>query len=112
MGLGAFVYTSLSSHCVFKCLLLDVLIGLLWLVKNFLVEEMAMFEDEGSEVKRGGAEHADEQNWRKHLYSIDPNIKLYIYIYQSTYHCVKCTYKYNYEYLHINVKMSCYCDMI
>lgn len=53
--------TSLSSHCVFKCLLLYVLIGLLWLVKTFLVEEMAMFEDEGSEAKRG-VEHSDEQN--------------------------------------------------
>ncbi len=36
------------------------------LVKNFLVKEMAMFEDEGSEAERG-VEHSDGQNRTKHL---------------------------------------------
>ena len=31
------------------------------LVKHFLVKEMAMFEDEGSEAERG-VEHSDGQN--------------------------------------------------
>jgi hypothetical protein len=35
------------------------------LVKNFLVKEMAMFEDEGSEAER--VEHSDGQNRTKHL---------------------------------------------
>ena len=37
------------------------------LVKNFLVKEMAMFEDEGKRKEERGVEHSDGQNRTKYL---------------------------------------------